>query len=292
MLYGDGKIPPADIDVTFAVPTRDWNATISRPTINFYLHDITENVRLRESEFERQRSDLRETQRLRPRRIDLKYVVTVHFRSQLAELDQQEWEVLWRVLATLMRNSEWPDSMLPAEARTLDTSVHAQVAHPEGPRQAEIWNALGTPPRPSLQYVLTVPLDMNIEYLRTLVVELRLGIGGMLGGPPDLSSARYGWTLRRPDGQPVPGAEVRVPDAPGFSVSADNGVFTTLLPHAEVTQVMVRPAGTNSWTMIDVAPGSYEAVLPERTRPEPGVPALPATGSPPRAVLPKKARKA
>ena len=85
---------------------------------------------------------------------------------------------------------------------------------------------------------------------------------------------------------------MRVPDAPGFSVSADNGVFTTLLPHAEVTQVMARPAGTNSWTMIDVAPGSYEAVLPEKSRPEPGVSALPASEPPAGASPPRKPRKA
>jgi Pvc16 N-terminal domain len=256
MLYGDGKIPAGDIDVTFAIPTRDWTASISRPTVNFYLHDIVENVKLRESEFERHRFDVRETQRLRPRRIDLKYVVTVHFKSQ------QEWEVLWRVLATLMRNSEWPDNMLPTEARTLETSVHAQVAHPEGPRPSEIWTVLGTPPRPSLQYVLTVPLDLNIEYLRTLVLELKVGLGDMVGGPLSAPSSRYGWILRSHSGDVVAGAEVRLPDAPGFSLSADNGVFTTSLPHAEVRQVMVKQIGALTWTLIDIVPGSYEAVLP------------------------------
>jgi Pvc16 N-terminal domain len=282
MLYGDGKIPAGDIDVTFAIPTRDWTASISRPTINFYLHDIVENIKLRESEFEHHRFDVRETQRLRPRRIDLKYVVTVHFKSQLPELEQQEWDVLWRVLATLMRNSEWPDSMLPPEARTLDTSVHAQVAHPEGPRPSEIWTVLGTPPRPSLQYVLTVPLDLNIEYLRTLVLELRVGLGDMVGGPLSAPSSRYGWTLRRHSGEVVAGAEVRLPDAPGFSLSADNGVFTTSLPHAEVRQVMVKQIGAPTWTLIDIVPGSYEAVLPVPGAPLPVTPLpLPPVAAPP-----------
>ena len=118
----------------------------------------------------RVRASTTEAQRLRPRHIDLKYVVTVHFKSQLAELEQQEWEVLWRVLATLMRNSSWPSSMVPQEALALDSDLQAYVAYPEGaPRQGEIWTTLGTSPRPSLHYVLTAPLDLNIEYLKTLV---------------------------------------------------------------------------------------------------------------------------
>ncbi|MGY2896263.1 DUF4255 domain-containing protein [Deinococcus sp. UYEF24] len=262
MLYSDGKIPPGEIDVTFAVPTRDWSAGLNRPTVNFYLYDITENVRLRESEFERQRSDVREVQRLRPRRVDLKYVVTAHFKSPLPELEDQEWQVLWRVLATLMRNTEWPDIMLPEEARRLDTPIHSQVANPEGaPRQSEVWSALGTAPRPSLHYVLTVPLDLNIEYLRTLVVEVGVGIRDMDSGATLQTSRRYGWTLRGLDGVGLPGAEVRLPDRPGFSVSAEDGIFTTTVPHAEVSQMLVRPVGAKEWKLVDITPGSFDVLL-------------------------------
>lgn len=262
MLYGDGKIPASDIDITFAVPTRDWSAGINRPTINFYLYDIVENVRMRETEFERQRFETREAQRLRPRRVDLKYVVTAHFKSPLAELEEQEWEVLWRVLATLMRNGDWPDSLLPPEARRLETPLYSQVASPEGaPRQSEIWSTLGTPPRPSVHYVLTVPLDLNIEYLSTLVVEVGVGIRDL--GSGELSATRrYGWTLREASGDPVGGAEVRLPDRPGFSLSAENGVFTTSAPHLEVSQLLVRRAGASDWQMVSAQPGSFDVTLP------------------------------
>jgi len=263
MVYGDGKIPPGEIDVSFAVPTRDWSSGITRPTINFYLYDISENVRLRESEFERQRTDLREALRLRPRRVDLKYVVTAHFRSPLPDDGDQEWQVLWRVLATLMRNSEWPDALLPDEARRLDTPIHSQVAAPEGaPRPGELWSTLGTPPRPSLHYVLTVPLDLNIEYLRTLVVEVGVGVRDMDSGAVLATSRRYGWTLRGRDGEGLPGAEVRLPDLPGYSVSGENGVFTTTAPHAEVTQMLVRPAGERDWTLVNIKAGSLDVRLP------------------------------
>lgn len=281
MLYGDGKVPPGEIDVTFAIPTRDWSATISRPTINFYLYDISENIKLRDSAMTRVRSSTTEAQRLRPRHIDLKYVVTVHFKSQLAELEQQEWEVLWRVLATLMRNSSWPSSMVPQEALALDSELQAYVAYPEGaPRQGEIWTTLGTSPRPSLHYVLTAPLDLNIEYLKTLVVELRVGLSDMSGGLQASLPTRYGWTLLGPAKEPLAGAEVRVPEVPGFSLSAENGVFTTQLPHAEVTQLMVRPAGEGEWRLVSVVPGSYDVVLPgaDTGSTDAGTPIKPGSG--------------
>lgn len=269
MLHGDGKIPPGLVDITFAIPTRDWAASISRPTINFYLYDISENVKLRDSEFGRVRTDASERQRLRPRRVDLKYVITAHFKSQLPELEAEEWQVLWRVLATLMRNTDWPDALQPREAVSLGTFLQAQVASPEGaPRLGEIWSALGASPRPSLHYVITVPIDLNIEFMRSLVVELGIQINDAGTGEQMVSLRRYGWTIRDAGGHPLAGAEVRIPDAPGLSVSAENGVFTTTLPHADTTQFLVRPQGQSGWSLLDTVPGSQVVSLPSPSRQE------------------------
>ncbi|GAA5514958.1 hypothetical protein Dcar01_03722 [Deinococcus carri] len=262
MLHQDGKIPAGDIDITFAIPTRDWVAAISRPTINFYLYDITENVKLRANEFEARRSDTREVLRLRPRRIDLKYVVNAYFKSQLAELDDQEWLILWRVLATLMRNSDWPDELLPPEARALGTSLQGLVSHPEtAPRPGDIWSTLGTTPRPGLHYVLTVPLDLNIEFMHTLVLQQSVRFRDLGTGDVMLSSQRNSWRLRDPSGAPVPGAEVRLPGRPGLSISDEEGIFSTAAPHAEVPQLLIRRPGRDTWDLIRTEPGSSIVVL-------------------------------
>lgn len=61
--------------------------------------------------------------------------------------------------------------------------------------------------------------------------------------------------------EPVVGAEVRLPDGPGFSVSGGDGLFTTRLPHDEVTQVLVRLAGTDDWHLLRASPGEYRVVF-------------------------------
>ncbi|AZI44509.1 DUF4255 domain-containing protein (plasmid) [Deinococcus psychrotolerans] len=291
MLQHEGKIPAGDIDITFAVPTREWASGISRPTLNFYLYDILENLKLRDMGFERLSAFPSETQRLHPRRIDLKYVITAHFKSQTAELEEQEWQVLWRVLATLMRNTDWPDQLLPQEVRSLDVPLSAQVANPEtAPRPSELWSVLGTPPRPSINYVLTVPLDLNIEYLRTLVVGVNVGIRNTDSGEVVYSVERYGWVLRGPDGEGVAGAEVRLPDAPGLSFSDADGIFTTRLPHNEVSQLLVRLFGESNWQILGSVPGSVEITLPDEPLPnEPESDNPPAIK--PQATKPQKKTK-
>lgn len=262
LLHTDGKIPAADIDVTFAIPTRDWTAAISRPTINFYLYDISENVKLRSSEFEVRRGDARESQRLRPRRIDLKYVVNAYFKSQLAELDEQEWLILWRVLATLMRNSDWPDALLPPEAQQMQASLQGLVCHPESaPRPSDIWSTLGASPRPSLHYVLTVPLDLNIEFMRTLVLEQGVRFRDMDTGELIQEFRRFSWRLRDAAGRPVVGAELRMPDRPGLMLSGDDGSFSTGVPHAEVPQLLIRRPDSEIWTLVNTVPGSTVVTL-------------------------------
>ncbi|EYB69279.1 hypothetical protein DEIPH_ctg009orf0020 [Deinococcus phoenicis] len=262
MLHHDGKIPAEDIDITFAIPTRDWVAAVSRPTVNFYLYDISENVRLRANEFEARRTDTREVQHLRPRRIDLKYVVNAYFKAQLAELDDQEWLILWRVLTTLMRNSDWPEALLPPEARALRTPLQGLVCHPEAaPRPSDIWSTLGTTPRPGLHYVLTVPLDLNIEFMHTLVLEQNVRFRDLGTGEVMQTVRRTAWRLRDASGAPVAGAEVRLPDHPGLSLSDEAGVFSTSAPHAEVPQLLIRRPGRATWDLVPTRPGETTVIL-------------------------------
>lgn len=262
MLYGQGQIPASDVDITFAVPSRDWMAGINRPTINFYLYALTENTQFRESEFTHQYQNLHMTRRLRPRRMDLRYLVTTHFKSPTAEVHDEEWQVLWRVLATLMRNAEWPEEILPREIKALETGLQSQVAQAEGsPRTTELFSSLGISPRAALNYTLTAPLDLNVEIQSSLAIGVDVAFQDVQGNTL-LQVQRYAWKFLDDQGQPVPGVEVRLPDRPGYSVSGLDGTFTTRVPHAKVKQLMIRRPGQTEWAVIKVEKGNPEVQLP------------------------------
>ena len=35
-------LDPAEVDISFDMPDREWSASISKPTVNIYLYDIHE----------------------------------------------------------------------------------------------------------------------------------------------------------------------------------------------------------------------------------------------------------
>lgn len=261
MLFGQGQLPASDVDVTFAVPTRDWMAGINRPTINFYLYALTENTQFRESEFNNHYQNLHLTRRLRPRRMDLRYLVTTHFKSPTAEVHDEEWQVLWRVLATLMRNAEWSEEILPREIRALGIGLQSQVAQADGsPRTAELFSSLGIAPRAALNYVMTVPLDLEVEVQSPLAIGVNVAFQDAQRNTL-MEVQRYAWKLLDDQGQPLPGVEVRLPDRPGYSVSGLDGTFTTRVPHADVKELLVRRPEQTDWEIIKVKKGHPELQL-------------------------------
>ena len=43
LLIKKGAFDPAEVDIRFETPSREWSASISKPTVNAYLCDIREN---------------------------------------------------------------------------------------------------------------------------------------------------------------------------------------------------------------------------------------------------------
>ena len=51
LLIKRGALDPAEIDINFETPDREWSASISKPTVNIYLYDMRENHQLRSTEW-------------------------------------------------------------------------------------------------------------------------------------------------------------------------------------------------------------------------------------------------
>src|SRR3989440_11546187 len=153
LLYERGQISPREVDITFEAPTHERIDKLTRPTINMFLFDLQENIELRQSNFETTRNNGRAERRQAPRRFDLRYMV-----SALTTAIEDEHELLWRVLVTLVQHPQLPAELLSDELRTLGAPLTMRVSQAdEGQRLSGIWTALGIPPHPALYYVVTAP---------------------------------------------------------------------------------------------------------------------------------------
>ncbi|WP_291428819.1 DUF4255 domain-containing protein [Deinococcus sp.] len=210
LVYTEASLPRDALDIRFAAPTPSWVSGLTRPTLNFFMHDLRENASLRSMEFTNGHSGLGVTRTLAPRRMDLRFLVTVFFKAQLDELGRDEWQVLWRVLAALMRQDEWEDRYLPAAAR--DTGLGILGLITPGDASGGVFSSLGQTVRPHLNYTVTVPLDLGVTTRSPMVLERDLSFRAQATPgeqPPVSRRVRSSWQLLDELGQPIADALVR-----------------------------------------------------------------------------------
>jgi hypothetical protein len=165
-----------EVDIAFEQPKREWSARLSRPTINIFLHDVRENVKLRQTQLQRQverRRDGTSLQRLNFVRLDLHYVVTVW-----ATDPEDEHRLLTRALLVLFKNQELPQDLLPEGLQAQPWPVPLVVAQYETvEKPSDIWNVMDNQQRPAIMMVATIALDPAVPFSAPLVRsrELRFG---------------------------------------------------------------------------------------------------------------------
>lgn len=170
-----GSLDTAEVDISFDTPDREWSSSISRPTINFYLYDIRENHELRGIEWtiEKDRNGTA-TRKKNPSRIDLSYLITV-WTSDTSD----EHRLLWHVLLTLFSYPTLPDEVLSGRLVELSCPIKISTAQPDGllNNPADFWAALDNELRPSVSYVVTLPLDTDMAFtapvVRTKIVDFK-----------------------------------------------------------------------------------------------------------------------
>jgi len=164
------------VDITFDQPTGDWAAGLTRPTVDFYLYDIRENLELRNQEWTvERRPDGTGAKRIAPLRYSLSYLVTVWTQNQV----EDEHAILWRVLAALARHPTMPQELLQGEMRGQPYAILAQTAQPSMAigNMPDLWGVMENQLRPSLDYVVTVAMDRDVAFTGPLVLTKRIRVG-------------------------------------------------------------------------------------------------------------------
>ena len=161
LLIREIDIKGNEVDIAFDQPKREWSSRLSKPTINLFLFDIRENLRLRGSE--QYRTDTRKDGIVEVRRntvrMDLRYLMT----SWVKEAEDEHL-LLSSAIMGLLRNPFLPADLLPKRLADQPSPIPVEVATfpPEaGPvdKFSEIWGVLDNELRPGV--VITVTLSMN-----------------------------------------------------------------------------------------------------------------------------------
>lgn len=157
----------SDIEVVFDAPTKDWASRRNTPTIDIYLYDIREDTKRRQAGL----MDVRdETGRITgrrpmPRVYKLSYLITAW-----TQRPEDEHRLLSSMLACFLRNdripADWLVGQLQENGWPLDVTIG--LPPPEDRALSDVWSALGGELKPSLDLVITTPIDTE-RFIETAV---------------------------------------------------------------------------------------------------------------------------
>ncbi len=158
-----GALAGSDVEVVFDAPTKDWASRRNAPTVNVYLYDIREDLR------RRQRGLLNEyngdgivtARHMPPRHIKLSYLVTAW-----TQRPEDEHRLLASLLSGFLGHESIPTELLAGPLADLGLPVPISVAlpPPEDRSFADVWTALGGELKPSLDIVVSAPMDTGRHF--------------------------------------------------------------------------------------------------------------------------------
>jgi len=197
LLVEKGNLDNGEVDIAFQMPTRQWEAGISRPTINVYLFDIRENTELRNPNPWVVRQGPGNTAiKIRAEiRMDLTYKI-----AAFATTVEDEHRLLARTLVTLLQNPVLPQEVLDSSLAGQEipgTVVSGAVAQ----NGADYWNAMNNDVRPTLDYRVTPRIDLSQEIEVGLALTSRSLVSGKEAqrevGPEAARRFRIGGRIHR-----------------------------------------------------------------------------------------------
>jgi len=163
------------VEVAFDAPTKDWAARRNALTVNAYLYDIREDIRRRDHGLiaEYDAAGRIVARRRPPRHFKLSYLI-----SAWTKRAEDEHRVLAALLTGLLRCEAVPAALLTGSLAALGLPVPMTVAlpPPEDRAFADVWTALGGELKPSLDVVVTAPVDTGQAYPAGPPVEFPLRV--------------------------------------------------------------------------------------------------------------------
>ena len=152
-----------DADISFETP--DKNYTPDHATVNLVLYEVKENRDLRDPEPIYVLEAGTYKRRMPPMRVDCAYLVTAWSNETGGIKMAEEHQLLGQALAWLGRIDTIPERFFKGALVSQPYPPPAMVAQTDGKQNiSEFWSALGISPRLAFTLMVTIALDLDLEY--------------------------------------------------------------------------------------------------------------------------------
>jgi hypothetical protein len=150
------------VEIAFDAPTSEWVSRRNAPSVDLYLYDIREDLSRRETMWQevRDAAGLVTGRRAPPRWFRLSYLVTAW-----TQRPEDEHRLLSAMLSCFIRHEMVPPAMLTGSLAGIDQTVVLTAALPPTDDRsiADVWSAMGGEMKPSIDLVVTAPMDVARE---------------------------------------------------------------------------------------------------------------------------------
>jgi hypothetical protein len=155
------------VDITFDMPSKEWAAGVSKPTIDVFLYDVRENHELRSNEYMLTRSGASGTEIPPPVRIDLTYLISV-WTTDVSD----EHRLLGNLLTALLRYPVLPQETLKGSMLNQPFPLRAWISQPDKtPNVWDFWGGIDGKMKAGISYVVTLALSPKEPETVDLVTE-------------------------------------------------------------------------------------------------------------------------
>ena len=175
-------LPPElvqQLTISFATPDGQFPPpAVTLPAIDLFLYDVRGNRELRFNEWTNERTD-QGTGRRRwpPARVDCSYLITAWPSENSPDPARDEHRLLGEVMQVLLRYRRFPDAALRGNLIGQTPPLRVIPLQPSYLQSlGEFWQALGGKPKATLNYTVTVSIDLFEAVEAPLVKEKTIRI--------------------------------------------------------------------------------------------------------------------
>lgn len=158
----------SEIDISFELPSREWQGRLSRPAINCWCFDVRENLKLRNNERQVVRNGSGSQITRPPRRMDLIYLITAWARKV-----EDEHRLFWRALTLLKPITQLTPQQCEGTLRyqTLDIPLTVADMSVCPVNLVDLWGVMDNQMHLGFTLTATIELDLSTIEEVPLVLE-------------------------------------------------------------------------------------------------------------------------